>query len=254
MKKSLRSFTISIPKPCSENWETMTTLDKSKFCASCQKCVTDFTQYSDREIAAMLNTRNKEVCGRFTKQQLDTVYSINNQSKSSWISFYTLFSAASIIPIYKAIKLDTIHPLELNFQPVPFKVKIAEEKKTDSIPSSSFLISGRVIDESTSEGLMGAPINIKGTLIGAIADMDGKFSFEIPPEYYKDSTMIVFSFIGYESTTLSLRELKLVSVADILLKPSGNILGGDVVVFRVKSSLWRKIKIFFRKKRTVIKS
>jgi len=56
-------------------------------------------------------------------------------------------------------------------------------------------ISGSVSDRSTNESLPGASVMIKGTSIGSITDIDGKFSFKIPPG---ENTLVV-SYIGYET-------------------------------------------------------
>lgn len=61
---------ITIPKPCYENWNNMTTDEKGKFCSVCSKTVHDFTSFSDEEL---INTfkRDKDICGRFRNNQLD---------------------------------------------------------------------------------------------------------------------------------------------------------------------------------------
>lgn len=70
----MKTYKISIPKPCHEDWNTMTPTDKGKFCDSCAKNVIDFTNMSDAEIKNYLITKKEErVCGHFRKQQLDTI-------------------------------------------------------------------------------------------------------------------------------------------------------------------------------------
>ena len=62
---------ISISKPCSENWQTMTPADRGRFCNACQKCVVDFTAMTDAEIVHYLNQNKGNNCGRFTPEQLN---------------------------------------------------------------------------------------------------------------------------------------------------------------------------------------
>lgn len=70
----MKMYKISIPKPCHEDWNTMTPTDKGKFCSACAKNVIDFTNMSDTEIKNYLITKKEErVCGHFRKQQLDTI-------------------------------------------------------------------------------------------------------------------------------------------------------------------------------------
>ena len=48
--------------------------------------------------------------------------------------------------------------------------------------------------------VIGANVSVKGTTIGAITDMDGKFSFEAP-----DDGILVVSFIGYTTQEIPLK-------------------------------------------------
>lgn len=69
---------FSIPKPCHENWDTMTQKEKGRFCSVCSKTVTDFTQMSTAEITIYLRqNRGSGVCGRFRNDQLEEKTSIN---------------------------------------------------------------------------------------------------------------------------------------------------------------------------------
>ncbi len=59
-------------------------------------------------------------------------------------------------------------------------------------------ISGSVSDRSTGESLPGASVLIKGTSIGSITDVDGKFTLNVPPG---ENTLVV-SYIGYETVEM----------------------------------------------------
>lgn len=60
---------LTIPAPCHENWDTMTSEEKGRFCSVCSKTVRDFTASPDEEIINQL-TSEPGICGRFTAGQL----------------------------------------------------------------------------------------------------------------------------------------------------------------------------------------
>jgi len=63
---------ISIPKPCHEDWNKMTPAEQGRFCDSCQKCVIDFTKYTDRELHDFFSKHSGErICGRYNITQLN---------------------------------------------------------------------------------------------------------------------------------------------------------------------------------------
>jgi hypothetical protein len=62
---------ISIPKPCHEDWNTMTPNEKGAFCGKCAKTVVDFTKKTTDEIKDFFTEQHgKKVCGRFLNDQL----------------------------------------------------------------------------------------------------------------------------------------------------------------------------------------
>jgi hypothetical protein len=65
---------ISIPKPCSEDWNKMAPTEKGAFCGKCQFDVIDFTNKQPEEIRSILkNNSGKKTCGHIAKSQLDMV-------------------------------------------------------------------------------------------------------------------------------------------------------------------------------------
>ena len=67
-------------------------------------------------------------------------------------------------------------------------------------------ISGVVID-GHGEPVIGANVLVKGTTIGNMTDVDGKFSFEVP-----DNAMLVVSYIGYLSQEISTRNKSILKI------------------------------------------
>ena len=89
-------FKITIPKPCHENWNTMTPKEKGRFCSSCAKNVVDFTKKSATEIQDYLvENKNAQVCGHFYKKQLHSiVIEIPQVTFHQQLSFQKLFILA----------------------------------------------------------------------------------------------------------------------------------------------------------------
>jgi hypothetical protein len=86
-------FKITIPKPCHENWNTMTPKEKGRFCSSCSKTVVDFTKKSKIEIQEyLIENKKQKVCGHFYRKQLDAVtIEITQTTFNKQLSFQKLF-------------------------------------------------------------------------------------------------------------------------------------------------------------------
>lgn len=61
---------ITIPKPCNENWDSMSPVEKGRFCSICSKKVHDFTTSTQSEIAAALKAE-PGICGIFDNRAVD---------------------------------------------------------------------------------------------------------------------------------------------------------------------------------------
>lgn len=85
------------------------------------------------------------------------------------------------------------------------------------------LIRGSVTDES-GEPLIGASVSVKGAAIGAVTDLDGKYSLMIPSN---DKITLVFSYVGYTSQEIQPGSKRTI---DVVLKPSDSVLDEVVVI------------------------
>lgn len=84
-------------------------------------------------------------------------------------------------------------------------------------------VSGTVTDREDNLPLPGVSILAKGTTIGTVTDMDGRFSLTLPDNAHN----LVFSFIGYLSQEVALEER---TTLDITMEPDVQSLSEVVVV------------------------
>lgn len=65
---------ITVPKPCNENWNSMSPHKNGRFCGSCSKTVVDFTKMNTSEIQNYFieNSGKESICGHFKATQVAT--------------------------------------------------------------------------------------------------------------------------------------------------------------------------------------
>lgn len=92
---------LQIPKPCHENWDAMTPVDKGKFCASCSKEVVDFSLLSDVEVLNFFKRSTGNTCGRFNEDQLQRpLQETKIEKKKGWK--WAMAGITSLIMISKS--------------------------------------------------------------------------------------------------------------------------------------------------------
>jgi hypothetical protein len=84
----MKKIQLTIPKPCHEDWNSMTTEQKGRFCSSCQKTVIDFSNMSDRQVAEFFKKPPGNICGRLHNDQLNRPITVSHQSKSRISHFF----------------------------------------------------------------------------------------------------------------------------------------------------------------------
>lgn len=196
---------ISIPEPCHENWNKMTPTQKGRFCGVCTKEVVDFTSFSDEQLIKHLN-REKQLCGRFNKQQLNRDLVLDRKKLNSFSSYLTagLFSLFLLNSnITKAQEKPKTEQTDKKYTSIPL---------TNTLAKDSITISGTVLDENNLP-LPGATIMIKGNETGTYTDFDGVFSFKC-----KKSDLIKISYIGYET-----KHVKATQIDSITLTPDNTL-------------------------------
>jgi len=88
---------------------------------------------------------------------------------------------------------------------------------------AQFVVSGKVSDDVSGEGLPGVNIILKGTTNGTTTDLEGNYSLNVPNK----ESVLVFSFVGYVSQEIIIGNQ---SVIDVVLTPDVTALSEVVVI------------------------
>lgn len=233
-----RNLNLTIPTPCHEKWENFSMTTAGGFCSSCNKTVADLTKMSDKEVLKYLQEKTSHTCVRTRRDQLKT-YSFPSFTASM------LFKAAAI----------SLFLLMIN---KPSSAQIAASTAVSAVNSAgvvcdvkapvvSVTIKGVVKAEDDGQVVPGVYIHQKGTTVGTLTDVDGKFEF---PAKLNGGDVLVFSFVGYQTIEYAVTGNETEPIA-IVLSVDSIIMGELVVeqnVVTEKTGVkgwWEKVKAIF---------
>jgi hypothetical protein len=236
-----KSIQYSIPDPCEKNWNEMTPEATGRFCGSCEKSVVDFTNMSDFSIVNYLEKhKHEKVCGRFTKPQLDRVYTMNQPVFAPTFDLravvlglaLTTFSAVhsfSQVENLEPIKIDTLinrHSLPIVMGwAVPFYNH--EKEKT---------VSGTVYNSVNNFTLVTVTLKTaEGTILKTLhPDVKGRFKFDL---YWDlNPAFIEVSGVGYEAREFSFSSLRSLNNIQVHLLDEIELIRGEVFQGDVKAT------------------
>ena len=117
----------------------------------------------------------------------------------------------------KDVLLDISKNAGLHFQQVNYDIDVFKKRSETSegdrgsvaVIFEDVQITGRVTSTEDGNGLPGVNILVKGTNIGAITDVDGYYSIEVPDQ----NATIVFSFIGFLSKEVTVGSQTQINIA-----------------------------------------
>ncbi len=172
---------ITIPKPCSQAWDSLVPAADGRHCNVCNKTVIDFTNKTDQEIKTYFSNHTGKVCGNFKVEQLD-VFSKPSVSKglsvfSVLILFLMCFTVhTQAMPISSGISRNTASY-------VLIEEDIDEDElviTNNDIVGDSIMLKGRVRGGNAREFVPNAKVTVDGTNIVATSDSLGRFVLKIP--------------------------------------------------------------------------
>lgn len=220
-----KKFQLSIAEPCHENWDKMTSAEKGRFCASCQKQVVDFSGMSDREIVAFFKKPNTgSVCGRFVSDQLNRDIVIPRK-RIPWVKYFFQFALPAFLFSIKASSQKLMGKVRIESSsrvckndtiPVIVQPSMVGEVFVNPLPlkKTQTTISGVVVDESGSP-VPYASIFIKGTTTGTAAKENGEFMLTVLGPG-KTVTLIISS-VGFEVLEREFKTAEILKIQPVLM-------------------------------------
>ncbi|NJB69719.1 hypothetical protein GGR42_000181 [Saonia flava] len=183
------SYIITIPEPCTENWNTMAPTQKGAFCDKCSKEVVDFTHTSRFELSKKLESGTK-LCGRFKPSQLNTP--IPSVSQNTWKRNAAMLGFTSLLAIGSPVAAQQTKPA---LETVEEEIVTLGDIAIVPIAQENITIHGNVKDLEFP--LPGATVVLKNSTVGTQTDFDGNFSLTLPASEIQSLNTLVISHIGY---------------------------------------------------------
>jgi len=237
-------LSLSIQKPCGENFNDFEPRNNGGFCQACQKTVIDFSSMSNEEIKTFFENRSAgKVCGRFKQSQLT-----HFGPKSAPVN-NSIASRAALI----GLPLLSLLPSSAYSQNTESKPRMEQidSDSTKKTPVDSTWISGTIVSQENGESIPLTSIYLKGGKAGCSSDFDGHFKF---PQALKEGDTLIFTFIGFEPFNYIVKADHPKQDIKIQMKQSSGsgcsyTVMGEVATnqkFGSKPSLWKRITGLFR--------
>jgi hypothetical protein len=235
-----KAFTLSIAKPCHEDWDAMSPEKNGKFCASCSKVVVDFTSMSQELIEAYFKNSKGNLCGKFKKSQLESTYTFTYRNPFSFNTTLLRWSLAGILTfsgvkgfsqsgsttkttstvdnsgkkngVTKTVITNTVTMGETKSVPT-HTVMMGKPKLIEKEPIVVTSVLGQVAvcvmpglqirmnDKSTGKALSSGQVYVKETKSTFYVDKTGGIEIKLPDSLKNKSVTLTFSSGDFESVT-----------------------------------------------------
>lgn len=195
----------------------MTPQEQGRFCDNCQKCVVDFTGFSDEEMYRYITEHlGESLCGRFKHRQVNRPIHMLHQPKSR---LYKWIVAAGM-----AIALAAVQ--ENSFAKAPIAIVQTEdhEEGEDTTGSDSIAVKGTIVDEN-GEPIINAVVSIQENqrlIASTVTDFDGHYSVSIHQQLYNKDLLLIVKYLGYHAFETTVGEA---STSRIQMEASDILLG-----------------------------
>ncbi len=222
-----KKISLSIPKPCHENWDAMTPVEKGRFCGSCEKQVIDFSKMTDRQVAEFFKKPSTgSVCGRFMNDQLGRDFEIPKK-RIPWLKYFFqialpafFISKASAqhqkmgMVLSRPITKDTVQkppvrePMLMGkvanhvcTQPLTGTIAIVGDTTIVRQPDKVDKIIKGIVTNEKGEPVPFAMIKAGGVMNILFANEKGEFS--VKSSFLKDEQVLLVSSSGYEDKEIT---------------------------------------------------
>jgi hypothetical protein len=254
------SIKLTIPEPCSEDWQQMTPVEKGRFCEACSKCVMDFTAFSDEELLQYFAQKPSNVCGRLKKSQLQRTIGFNENTKSQWLPKALLSVAVSLGILNAAQGQEFQRDSKVEQRQKSEGVEDLRTQSSDyseSLSDSMRVIAGTVRGAEDILGFPGVNVVLVETGDSTMTDINGYYQLNIPSSSDLQKISLEFVFVGHHKKIFSFSVDSFPDNLDIEMEFDYSLIEIQSVVvggIAYKPTLWQRIKNLFRKKEVVCES
>jgi hypothetical protein len=194
---------LSIPIPCHENWENMTPNKRGRQCASCNKTVVDFSQYSDKQLVEFFTKVKDNICGRISTFQLQRQLVYTEPTKHSFINKLLLGTAltAGLTTTVDAQQNNTAQPAKN----INAKLKHAAKKvdKIQAIPAQELKEIPMISEEQELKTApSNEPVDMISYMVGGICQIDVGVTLDFPTDEMTQQTLSQINQGGYNEMSL----------------------------------------------------
>ncbi|GAB6121838.1 DUF4139 domain-containing protein [Dysgonomonas termitidis] len=152
-------------------------------------------------------------CKRATRANMELMYYVKN---AGWYPAYDVRAISIDKPVQLVYKANIHQNTQEEWKDVKLKISSADPNQGNVVPKlKTYLLNyytapprydtridnnqvSGVVLENSGEPLIGVSVVVKGTTIGTVTDLDGRFSLVIP----QNGKDLVFSYVGMVSQTL----------------------------------------------------
>jgi hypothetical protein len=221
---------LSSFQPCSENWDALEPLcDGRRFCARCERPVTDLRGMTIEEITYAHMTSDGPLCGVYTPDQLRAPEPPKRCRSGPLV---TLALAASLLAARAGAQASAPHPREQvqlppGAAPRPEDAGERSNASTATPADDTLRIQGRVraVDGTP---ISDAIVSVQGTPVRTITDSAGGFILRIPERLWGEIRLLV-ARLGFEMRTIDLPDARTAGELDLTLEPATIALAGIIL-------------------------
>lgn len=248
-------FKLTVPQPCSENWNNMLPVQGGKHCESCNKKVIDFTRFTDQQLQDYFKNHSGNTCGRLLKDQTQRIIQIKEPGTRSKLLPQIIVSTL----LYLGISKTTDAQQSSSSQTQTFATNISRHKVTDTEKdqkSGSNSITGIVTNSTTGEPIPFASVLLKSgdsVITSTTTNLEGEFKIIIPEIINSNNLAIHVSDIIYEPWEIKLPVQQTPLIVIMIMSPKDSF---DIIetyttggfIYYEEPSIWQKIKNFIKSK------
>lgn len=188
------TYKINITNPCRQKWDTMQPNELGRFCSQCSKTVSDFTGFTDNEIAEYIKANGSSICVRVKDTQL--YQPVTTKKANHRKSAFGFLSALMLLALGQNANA---HPVKSDFTDVNKYAdngqKVNKQELANTNDAIRKTISGFVKDENGE--LLVAEIYNNIHHIKTMTDENGYFEFELPEGFTENQIEITINpFFG----------------------------------------------------------